>query len=112
MLTTVVLAASVSLEYPVTDELPDIRHTRDRLLAKVFEFRQQFDKPVMPTDDDYEILYAYGKALSDSASSRCYAWSNTSLALVTRQIGKEIEISSKEIEKLFGTLNYDVVRLQ
>lgn len=33
-------------------------------------------------------------------------------ALVTRQIAKEIEISAKEIEKLFGTLNYDVVTLQ
>lgn len=50
----------MSLEYPITDELPDIKHTRDRLLAKVFELRGKADKAVVAADD-YEILYAYGE---------------------------------------------------
>ena len=62
MLTAAVLASSLSLEYPITtDALPNINHTRRRLLARIFEFRQKTDKTVEPTDDDYELLYAYSK---------------------------------------------------
>jgi hypothetical protein len=56
-----VLASSVKLEYPLNDVLPNIDHTRDRLLAKIFEFRRDSDKASLATDEDYELLYAYGK---------------------------------------------------
>jgi hypothetical protein len=57
-----VLASSVKLEYPLNDVLPNIDHTRDRLLAKIFEFRRDGDKASLATDEDYELLYAYGKS--------------------------------------------------
>ena len=47
----------MKLAYPLNDVLPNIEHTRDRLLAKVFEFRR---KGAVATDDDYELIYAYG----------------------------------------------------
>ena len=87
-----VLASSVKLEFPLSDTLPDIKTSRDRLLAKVFEFRQDVKNQALATDDDYELLYAY--------------------ALVTAQIGQEIDISSRALEKLYGTLSEDLLKLQ
>ena len=87
-----VLASSVKLEFPLNDTLPDIRSTRDRLLAKVYEFRQDPGWGPLATDDDYEILYAY--------------------ALVTGQIGHEIDNTSKLLEKLYGTLSEDLLKLE
>lgn len=59
-----VLASSIKLEYPLNDVLPNVEHTRDRLLAKIFEFRRDSDKASLATDEDYELLYAYGECSS------------------------------------------------
>lgn len=56
-----VMASSMKLEYPLNDALPNIEHTRDRLLARIFDFRKNGDKNDIATDEDYELLYAYGK---------------------------------------------------
>jgi len=59
-----VLASSVKLEYPMNDALPSVEHTRDRLLAKVFEFRRQGGgEGVEVKDEDYELFYAYGESV-------------------------------------------------
>jgi len=55
------MASSMKLEYPLNDVLPNIEHTRDRLLAKVFEFRRSGLGKVVAKDEDYELLYAYGE---------------------------------------------------
>jgi hypothetical protein len=51
----------MKLEYPLNDALPNIEHTRDRLLAKVFDFRKSKAGRAKARDEDYELLYAYGK---------------------------------------------------
>lgn len=51
----------MKLAYPLNDVLPNVEHTRDRLLAKVFEFRQTGLGKAIAKDEDYELLYAYGK---------------------------------------------------
>lgn len=56
------MASSMKLAYPLNDVLPNVEHTRDRLLAKVFEFRQTGLGKVMTKDEDYELLYAYGES--------------------------------------------------
>jgi hypothetical protein len=63
-LTSAVMASSMKLAYPLNDVLPNVEHTRDRLLAKVFEFRRTHLGKVMAKDEDYELLYAYGKAIA------------------------------------------------
>jgi len=55
------MASSVKLEYPLNDVLPNIEQKRDQLLARVFEFRRSGLGKVVATDEDYELLYAYGK---------------------------------------------------
>lgn len=60
-LTCTVMASSMKLAYPLNDVLPNIEHTRDRFLAKVFEFRQTGLGKVIAKDEDYELLYAYGE---------------------------------------------------
>jgi len=56
------MASSMKLAYPLNDVLPNVEHTRDRLLAKVFEFRQTGLGKVVAKDEDYELLYAYGES--------------------------------------------------
>ncbi|CAI6335501.1 unnamed protein product [Periconia digitata] len=87
-----VMASSMKLEYPLNDVLPDVEHTRDRLLAKVFEFRRSELSKVVTTDEDYELLYAY--------------------ALVTGQLAQNLKVIGQEIEKLYGVLSDEDLRLQ
>ncbi|POS84158.1 hypothetical protein EPUL_004266, partial [Erysiphe pulchra] len=59
-----VLASSLKLEYPINDPLPSITKSRDRLLAKIFQYRKdstdtQSNSKLVPKDEDYELLYAY-----------------------------------------------------
>ncbi|KAH8704729.1 transcriptional regulator of RNA polII, SAGA, subunit-domain-containing protein [Talaromyces proteolyticus] len=56
-----VLASSMKLEYPLNNSLPNIQHARDRLLARIFHFRQESERSSLTTDGDYALLYAYGK---------------------------------------------------
>ena len=58
--TRVVLASSMKLEFPLNEALPNISHTRDRLLAKTFRFRKEEKDTVGATNEDFEILYAFG----------------------------------------------------
>ncbi|KAF2134896.1 hypothetical protein P153DRAFT_362618 [Dothidotthia symphoricarpi CBS 119687] len=87
-----VMASSMKLAYPLNDVLPNVDHTRDRLLAKLFEFRQSGLGKVIAKDEDYELLYAY--------------------ALVTGQLAHDLGIIGQEIEKLYGVLNEEDLKLQ
>ncbi|CAN9471943.1 unnamed protein product [Alternaria alternata] len=87
-----VMASSMKLAYPLNDVLPNVEHTRDRLLAKVFEFRQSGLGKVIANDEDYELLYAY--------------------ALVTGQLAHDLNIIGQEIEKLYGVLSEEDLKLQ
>ncbi|KAI9675611.1 MAG: hypothetical protein M1817_000977 [Caeruleum heppii] len=55
-----VLASSLKLEYPLNDAIPNIEHTRDRLLAKVFSYRSRGPEVQEVSDEDFSRLYAYG----------------------------------------------------
>ena len=61
--TSTVLASSMKLEYPLNEALPNIDNARDRLLAKIFRFRKEEQDATGVTDQDFELLYAYGKSL-------------------------------------------------
>jgi len=87
-----VLASSVKLEYPLNDVLPSIEHTRDRLLARISEFRRSGEGRESTTEQDYELLYAY--------------------VLVTGQLSLDIQAVSAEIETLYGTLNEENLKLE
>ena len=88
-----VLASSMKLEFPLaTDALPNIDHTRDRLLARIFAYRQTNTKDIQTTDEDYSVVYAY--------------------ALVTGQLAKEIQDTLKRVEELFGVLDEEALQLQ
>ena len=92
----VVLASSMKLEYPLYDALPNTTNSRDRLLAKIFQYRRNAasaeEGTSVATDEDYEMLYAY--------------------TLVTGQIAEEIKRVEKEVEDLFGILDEEVLTLQ
>lgn len=90
----------MKLAYPLNDALPNIEHTRDRLLAKLFEFRKrnndlsesgQEGGQNHATDEDYELLYAY--------------------ALVTGQLAIDIAVVGGCVEELYGVLDEEGLKL-
>lgn len=87
-----VLASSMKLEYPLNDALPNIDHTRDRLLATIFRFRKEDENFQCVEEEDFGLLYAY--------------------ALVTRQLSLDIQEVLKEVEDLFGVLDEETLILQ
>lgn len=86
-----VLASSMKMAYPLNDVLPNIENARDRLLAKIFDFRKTNPGRDIATDEDYELLYAY--------------------ALVTGQLAQDITFVGQEIEQLYGVLNEEDLKL-
>lgn len=106
-----VMASSIKLEYPLNDVLPNIEHTRDRLLAKIYEFRRDSEMSAQTIDADYELLYAYGKFSFPSAMTMIVRLTRVP-ALVTGQLAQDISAVSGEIEELFGTLDEDTLKLQ
>lgn len=51
----------MKLEYPMNDVLPNIDHARDRLLARIFHYRQDRDVSYLTTDEDYALIYSYSE---------------------------------------------------
>jgi hypothetical protein len=88
-----VLASSMKLEFPLaTDALPNIDHTRDRLLARIFAYRQADIDSKETSDEDFSVIFSY--------------------ALATGQLAQEIHNVLKEVENLFGVLDEEALRLQ
>lgn len=107
----------MKLEYPMNDALPNIEHTRDRLLAKVFDFRKNAPNREDATDEDYELLYAYGERpipLLLPLVMSCSGWLTVMffIALVTGQLAQDIVAVGQDIEQLYGVLNEDNLKLQ
>ncbi|KAI9850893.1 MAG: hypothetical protein M1838_004872 [Thelocarpon superellum] len=84
-----VLASSMKLEYPLSDALPNTEHARDRLLAKISDYRAG---AATAPDEDFALLYVY--------------------ALVTGQLAEEIFKVAREIEGLFGMVDEDALKLE
>ncbi|KAK0745330.1 Fusaric acid resistance protein-like-domain-containing protein [Apiosordaria backusii] len=121
-----VLASSLMLEYPLTDAVPSVDRTRDRLLAKIFQFRKEHNPSVVL---DYSSsssnagsgsirssgmgmgMGGLGKLAHLNVEERDYALLYA-YALVTGQVSEELKVVAKEIEGLFGVLDEDALLLQ
>lgn len=57
----IVLASSIRLGFPLPERLPNTDRARDRLLAKLFTFREQVRGTEGESDEDFALIYAYGK---------------------------------------------------
>lgn len=84
-------------------------HTRDRFLAKLHDFRKHAPGRELATDEDFELLYAYGISPNphdheDPANSR--------IALVTGQIANEIESICTQLENLYGVLDEETLKFR
>ncbi|KAH8124995.1 hypothetical protein ACSS6W_010016 [Trichoderma asperelloides] len=114
-----VLASSMMLEYPLTDAVPSVIGIRDRLLAKIFQFRKEYSPEAMRNlgfiqegeDENGESSRDAAAARSSDtqiglpvAEERDYALIYA-YTLVTGQVAQELKIAEKEIESLFGILN-------
>jgi hypothetical protein len=86
----------VKLEYSINDAVPNTTHSRDRLLAKIFQYRRDAacaeGETVIAKEEDYEILYTY--------------------TLVTGLLAEEIRKVQREVEDLFGVMDEDALELR
>jgi uncharacterized membrane protein YgaE (UPF0421/DUF939 family) len=88
-----VLASSMKLEFAITSKtMPSIDSSRDKLLARVFEYRKEDVQEQQTKDEDYSLLYTY--------------------ALVTGQLNLGVQDALQEVENLFGVLDEEALRLQ
>jgi hypothetical protein len=55
----------MKLEYPLSDVLPSIEHARDRLLARIYRYRLDYEVSQQTTDEDCALLYAYSESYPD-----------------------------------------------
>ncbi|KAK9421500.1 hypothetical protein SUNI508_05735 [Seiridium unicorne] len=121
-----VLASSIMLEYPLTDAIPSVMGTRDRLLGKIFRFRKEHNAGWEQVeggsnkngngdaDKQSGMVGAMGKVpklgnivIEEPDYALLYAY-----ALVTGQVAKELKTVEKEVEGLFGRLDEDAMLLQ
>lgn len=58
----IVLASSIRLGFPLPERLPNTDRARDRLLAKLYTFREQVRGTEGESDEDFALIYAYGRA--------------------------------------------------
>lgn len=101
----------MKLEYPLSDVLPSIDHARDRLLARIYRYRQDHEASQLTTDEDCALLYAYSKLFTVISPSINSIADDPILVLVTGQLSKEIMEIIGDIGELFGVLSEDVVQL-
>lgn len=122
----------MKLEYPLlTDGLPSTAHSRDRLLAKIFQYRKSMsisngrinEDEFTQVNDDYDGLSnsgglelqgtgvqrgsSQGITVKDEDYEILYAF-----ILVTGQLAEEIGKVQRELEVLFGVLDEGVLELR
>ncbi|QSZ36723.1 hypothetical protein DSL72_006606 [Monilinia vaccinii-corymbosi] len=122
-----VMASSMRLEYPlIMDGLPSMAHSRDRLLAKIFQYRKSMSisnrssneggSPTKLFDDNDDVLPELGGlGLQETGIPRRTSQGITvkdedyeilyAFILVTGQLAEEIGTVQREVELLFGVLD-------
>ncbi|KAI1641425.1 ribosomal protein L19 [Biscogniauxia mediterranea] len=133
-----VLASSIMLEYPLTDAIPSVMVIRDKLLGKIFRFRQEHNEGWAEVEGDTSgpgygngngngnVNNNVGEERKSSmlgAMSKVPRLGNVMIeepdyallyayALVTGQVAKELKVVEAEVEGLFGRLDEDALLLQ
>ncbi|KOS20540.1 Uncharacterized protein ESCO_005299 [Escovopsis weberi] len=123
-----VLASSIMLEYPLTEAVPSVDSTWDRLVGRIFEFHTESRKFISDGDGDggmAEVKQGGGGGGYGSLDAAC-AWAGGAVgladerdyallyayALVAGQIADELKVTEREIEGLFGVWNQDSPLIQ
>lgn len=87
----------MKLEYSLNNAIPNTVFLRDKLLAKIYQYRKDVagapieEDVVVAKDQDYEILYSF--------------------TLVTGLLAREIRKIQREVEGLFGVLDDEALEL-
>ncbi|KAM3076632.1 hypothetical protein ACMFMG_007438 [Clarireedia jacksonii] len=125
-----VMASSMKLEYPLlADNLPSTANARDRLLAKIFQYRKNMavgnrrSNEDNSMDEDADDEYSEGLMISQAGLRRRSSLGLVKVKdedyeilyafiLVTGQLSEEIEKVQREVESLFGVLDEGVLELR
>lgn len=129
-----VLASSIMLEYPLTDAIPSVEGTRDKLLGKIFRFRKEHNGAGSGAEmtgngsendatNPHPTSRGHGKNTVPGDTINVPRLGNVhaeepdyallyAYALVTGQVANELKTVEREIEALFGKMNEDILLLQ
>ncbi|RPB16577.1 hypothetical protein P167DRAFT_532133 [Morchella conica CCBAS932] len=86
-----VLASSIRLGFPLPERLPNTDRARDRLLAKLYAYRQQVRGTEGESDEDFALIYAY--------------------VLVTGRISEGVYEVIQIVERLYGVLEEEMLEI-
>jgi len=86
-----VLGSSIRMGFPLPGTLPNTVRARDRLLAKLFDYRSRVRGQEGKTDEDFALIYAF--------------------ALVTLRISDSLDTCVKNVESLYGVLEEEMLEL-
>ncbi|KAF8254118.1 hypothetical protein K440DRAFT_648719 [Wilcoxina mikolae CBS 423.85] len=86
-----VLASSIRLAFPLPEHLPSTVRARDRLLAKLFDYRANVRRTAGEADEDFAMVYAY--------------------ALVTARISEGLDELIRNVGLLYGVLEDEMLEI-
>lgn len=85
------LASSIRLAFPLPEHLPSTVRARDRLLAKLFDYRADVRRTAGEADEDFAMVYAY--------------------ALVTARISEGLDELIRNVGLLYGLLEDEMLEI-
>lgn len=100
------LGSSIRLGFPLPENLPNTVRARDRLLARLFDFRGKIRGTEAEADEDFALIYAYG--MSDRPY---FAIRLILLALVTARISEGLNECIRNVELLYGVLEEEQLEI-
>lgn len=130
-----VLASSIMLQYPITDVVPSVGNTKDRLLAKIYQFRKEHQhrqsvaeeggmspRHVAGEDANGDAQLNGDRRASLGPPVRSPLWDEPvveeqdyallyAYILVTAQVAQELRVVQKEVESLYGRFDEDALLL-
>jgi hypothetical protein len=126
-----VLASSLMLEYPLTESIPSVAGIKDRLLGKIYHFRQSHTEGLDNVDSSGGEGGKSDGGGGESSTTTTTTTTPTTMSrretvvveekdyallyaytLVTGQVATELKMIQREIENLFGVLSDDMLLLQ
>lgn len=86
-----VLASSIKLAFPLPEHLPNAVRARDRLLAKLFDYRTNVRGTAGEAAEDFAMVYAY--------------------VLVTARISEGLDDLIRNVGLLYGVLEDEMLEI-
>lgn len=97
--------------FPLPERLPNTDRARDRLLAKLYTFREQVRGTEGESDEDFALIYAYGNTPRAIMGWLKLLTASGYIVLVTGRISEGLYEAIQTVERLYGTLEDELLEI-